>query len=78
MGIRDKMQSQINPATGKPLYGIPYAVSLMLFYAFALQCVSTMAVLKKETHSWKWPILLFVGYGFIAYVSAWIAYNVLS
>ncbi len=78
MGIRDKMQSQINPATGKPLYGIPYAVSLMLFYAFALQCVSTMAVLKKETHSWKWPILLFVGYGFIAYVSAWIAYNLLS
>lgn len=78
MGIRDKMQSQINPNTGKPLYGIPYAVSLMLFYAFALQCVSTMAVLKKETHSWKWPILLFVGYGFIAYITAFIAYNLLS
>lgn len=78
VGIRAKMQNQINPITGKPLYGLPYAISLILFYAFALQCVSTMAVLKKETGTWKYSINLFLLYGLIAYVSALIAYNLLA
>jgi ferrous iron transport protein B len=78
VGIRQKMQAQINPATGQEQYTPAYAVSLMLFYAFALQCVSTVAVLKKETGSWKWPIILFALYGFIAYFSAFIAYQSLS
>lgn len=78
VGIRAKMQTQINPKTGEPLYGIAYAISLILFYAFALQCVSTMAVLKKETGTWKYSINLFMLYGFIAYVSAYIAYQLLT
>lgn len=76
--IREKMQTAINPNTGKPLYGLPYAISLLLFYAFALQCISTMAVIKKETGSWKWPISLFIIYGSVAYLSAFLAYNLLS
>jgi ferrous iron transport protein B len=78
IGIRDKMQSEIDLDTGKPKYGAPYAISLILFYAFALQCMSTMAVLKKETGTWKWSIILFFGYGTIAYISAFIAFNIFS
>ncbi len=78
VGIRKKMQAQKDPQTGKPLYGTPYAISLMLFYAFALQCISTMAVLKKETGSWAWPVALFILYGVAAYLSAFIAYSILS
>lgn len=77
-GIRKKMQAVVNPNTGKPLYGIPYAISLIFFYAFALQCISTMAVIKKETGSWYWPWMLFFIYGLIAYVSAFGAFKVLS
>ena len=77
-GIRTKMQAEINPKTGKPLYGVPYAISLIFFYAFALQCISTMAVIKKETGSWTWPISLFFIYGGIAYLSAYLAFRILS
>lgn len=78
VGIRKKMQSVVNPETGKPLYGIPYAISLIFFYAFALQCISTMAVIKKETGSWYWPWMLFFIYGIIAYISAFGAFKILS
>ncbi len=74
-GIRDKMQAEINPKTGKPLYGLPYALSLIVFYAFALQCMSTMAVMKRETGSWKWPIIQFVAYGLIAYIGAFVVFQ---
>jgi len=78
VGIRMKMQMQRDSITGEPLYGTAYAISLMLFYAFALQCMSTMAVLKKETGNWIWPISMFIIYGIAAYLSAFIAYNLLS
>lgn len=74
-GIRQKMQAQINPKTGKPLYGLPYALSLIVFYAFALQCMSTMAVMKREIGSWHWPIALFFIYGLIAYIGAYATYQ---
>jgi ferrous iron transport protein B len=77
-GIRTKMQAEINPETGKPLYGVPYAISLIFFYAFALQCISTMAVIKKETGSWTWPVALFFIYGGIAYIGAFAAFRILS
>jgi ferrous iron transport protein B len=75
-GIRQKMQAQINPKTGKPLYGLPYALSLIVFYAFALQCMSTMAVMKREIGSWTWPIVLFFIYGLIAYIGAYAVFNI--
>ena len=75
-GIRQKMQAQINPKTGKPLYGLPYALSLIVFYAFALQCMRTMAVMKREIGSWTWPIALFFIYGLIAYIGAYAVFNI--
>ena len=75
-GIIEKMQAVKNPKTGKPLYGLPYALSLIVFYAFALQCMSTMAVMKRETGSWTWPIALFLIYGVIAYIGAYMVYHI--
>ena len=75
-GIIEKMQAVKNPKTGKPLYGLPYALSLIVFYAFALQCMSTMAVMKRETGSWIWPIALFLIYGIIAYIGAYMVYHI--
>lgn len=74
-GIRAKMKSAKNPETGKPLYDLPYALSLIVFYAFALQCMSTLAVMKRETGSWKLPILQFFGYGALAWIAALVVYN---
>ena len=75
-GIIEKMQAVKNPKTGNPLYGLPYALSLIVFYAFALQCMSTMAVMKRETGSWTWPIALFLIYGIIAYIGAYTVYHI--
>lgn len=57
MTVRDKMMAEINPTTGKPRYNAATGWSLMLFYAFALQCMSTIAVVKRETGGWKWPMI---------------------
>ncbi|MFZ9755963.1 MAG: nucleoside recognition domain-containing protein, partial [Bacteroidia bacterium] len=74
-GIRARMQQEVDAKTGKPKYGLAYALSLIVFYAFALQCISTMAVMKKETGTWSWPISLFVLYGAIAWVGAYGVYH---
>jgi ferrous iron transport protein B len=77
-GIRATMQNTKNPETGKPLYGTAYAISLMAFYAFALQCMSTLAVMKRETNGWTWPLTQFFLYLFIAWVSSFVIYQILS
>jgi len=56
----------------------PTAVSLLFFYLFALQCASTLVVMKKETGGWKWPIIQFLFMGVMAYLSAFAAYQILS
>ena len=74
--LREKMQKDINPATGKPVYSPIVALSLLLFYAFALQCISTIAIVKKETGGWKWPIVQFLLFTFIAYLSSFVVYQI--
>ena len=60
--IKNKMAAEINPVTGQKIFNFASGISLLLFYAFAMQCASTLAVTKKETNSWKWPAgqLIFV------------------
>ena len=53
-------------------------MSLLLFYAFAMQCMATLAIVKRETKSWKWPMVQLIGMGALAYLSAFIAYQTLS
>lgn len=76
--IISKLQNEINPETGKPLYGTALCVSLLIFYSLSMQCVSTLAITKRETKSWKWPIIQFAGLTFIAYMGALIAFQLLS
>lgn len=76
--IKDKLRAEINPHTGMPMYSIALGVSLMLFYAFAMQCMSTLAVVYRETKSWKWPIMQLVYMSAVAYLFAFIAFQVLK
>ncbi len=76
--IKNRMAAEVNPILGGPLFNFASGISLLLFYAFAMQCMSTLAVVKRETNSWKWPILqLFIMSGF-AYIVALIAFQVLK
>ncbi|MFY0628315.1 MAG: ferrous iron transport protein B [Reichenbachiella sp.] len=76
--IKDKLRAEINPYTGKPMYSFALGISLMLFYAFAMQCMSTLAVVFRETKSAKWPILQLIYMSGLAYLSALIAYQLLK
>ena len=65
-------------ANGNKIFNFATGISLLLFYAFAMQCVSTLAIVKKETNSWKWPIIQLVFMSGFAYVVALIAYQTLK
>ena len=76
--IKQRMAAEINPVTQKKRFNFPAGMSLMVFYAFAMQCMGTLAIVKKETKSWKWPMLQLVGMGLLAYVSALITFVLLK
>ncbi len=75
--ILEKMRAE-KTETGAPRYTLAVGLSLMLFYAFAMQCMSTLAVVKRETGSWKWPVIQFVYMGALAWVASFIAYQLLK
>ena len=75
--IKNKMSSEVR-ADGKPLFNMASGISLMLFYAFAMQCMSTLAIVKKETNSWKWPTIQFFGMTLLAYIVALSTYQILA
>ena len=75
--IKNRMKAERKP-NGELLFDLPTGVSLMLFYAFALQCMSTLAVVKKETNGWKWPMIQLFSMTLIAYLSALIVYQILA
>ncbi|MDQ3051423.1 MAG: ferrous iron transport protein B [Bacteroidota bacterium] len=76
--VKAKMLAEKNPDTGLPRYTLAVGMSLMLFYAFAMQCMSTLAIVKRETGSWKWAIFQFVFMGTLAYISSFVIYRILS
>lgn len=75
--IKNRMAGEVNPILGGPLFNFASGISLLLFYAFAMQCMSTLAIVKRETNSWKWPILQLVLMSGFAYVVALITYQLL-
>ena len=75
--IKEKMKNELK-SNGKPMFDLPTGVSLLLFYAFAMQCMSTIAIVRRETNSWKWPLFQLTGMTIIAYIAALIAYQTLS
>ena len=76
--IKNKMKAEVNPITGEKIFNFASGISLLLFYAFAMQCASTLAVTKKETNTWKWPAAQLIFMSGLAYLVALIAYQILK
>ena len=76
--IKEKMRSEINPATGKKVFNFPAGMSLLVFYAFAMQCMATLAIVKRETKTWKWPLIQLFGMTGLAYVCSLIVFQILK
>jgi len=73
-----RMQNAVDPKSGRKIYTLATCLSLITFYTFALQCMSTLAVTHRETRSWKWPILQFTIFGLVAYISSFIVFQIFS
>jgi ferrous iron transport protein B len=76
--IKNRMAAETNPILGGPLFTFASGISLLLFYAFAMQCMSTLAIVRKETGTWKWPMIQLFGMSGFAYVVALIAFQILK
>lgn len=76
--IKNRMKSEINPETGEPVYNMATAFSLIIFYVFAMQCMSTLAIVIRETKTWKWAIVLLLYTSGLAYLASFITYNIIS
>jgi ferrous iron transport protein B len=77
MLLRDKLKAA-KKEDGTPLFTLATGISLMIFYVFAMQCMSTLAVVRRETRTWKWPVIQFVYMTSIAYLMSLIAYQLLK
>ena len=75
--LREKLKSSTWP-DGKPVYTLATALSLMIFYVLAMQCMSTLAIVKRETGSWKWPAIQFFMMTGLAYLMSWGVYYLLQ
>jgi ferrous iron transport protein B len=76
--LLERMRSEKNSLTGKPVYTLASGLSLMIFYAFAMQCMSTLAIVLRETKNWKYPLIQLVYMTGLAYVAALITYQLLK
>lgn len=75
--IKNKMAQEVY-ANGAKVFTLASGISLLLFYAFAMQCMSTLAIVKRETNSWKWPTIQLISMTIIAYLAALIAFQLLK
>lgn len=73
----DRLKAEKHP-DGQPVYTLAMGVSLMIYYVFAMQCMSTIAVVKRETNGWKWPMIQTIYMGILAYAGAFLAFILLS
>ncbi len=76
--IKNRMAAEVNPSTGAPLFNLASGISLLLFYAFAMQCMSTLAIVKRETNGWKWPMVQLIFMSALAYSVALVVYQILK
>lgn len=72
--LKEKMKAAVRP-DGKLVFNLASGLSLMIFYVFAMQCMSTLAVVKRETKSWKWPVIQLLYMTGLAYVMSWLVYQ---
>ena len=76
--IHDRLAEARNPETGAKVYTPATSASLLIFYVFALQCMSTLAVVRRETGGWKWPLIQFTFMGLLAYLGSWLTFQLFS
>ncbi|MBW3542271.1 MAG: ferrous iron transport protein B, partial [Planctomycetes bacterium] len=74
-GLRDELKRATWP-DGRPVYTIPVALSIMVFFALCAQCAATLMVIKRETNSWRWPVFTFVYMTLLAYLGALATYQI--
>jgi ferrous iron transport protein B len=75
--LKDKMRAAVKQ-DGTPVYTLATAFSLLVFYVLAMQCMSTLAIVKRETGTWKWPAIQFFMMTGLAYVLSWLTYSLLQ
>jgi len=73
--LREKMASAVRP-DGSKVYDLATGMSLLMFYVIAMQCMSTLAVVKRETRSWKWPVIQLIYMTGLAYLLSWVVYRI--
>ncbi len=76
--LSELLFKQVDPITGKKVFNTATSASLIMFYIFAMQCLSTVAVVRKETKSWKWPIIQLVAYTLLAYFASLLTFNLIN
>lgn len=75
VGITQALKNEVNPLTGLPRYTPLVALSIMVFYVYAAQCMATFAIVKNETNSWKWPLVMIVYMTGLAYIGSLLVYQ---
>lgn len=78
LSVREKMKAEVKPGTAEKVYSFATCFSLIIFYAFAMQCMSTLAVVFRETRHWKWPLIQLLYMSALAYISSFAVYNFLK
>ncbi|MGE4606624.1 MAG: ferrous iron transporter B, partial [Myxococcota bacterium] len=78
MSLRAAIRADTNPRTGKKIFDPPMVAALLVFFVFALQCISTLAIMKRETNSWRWPAFAFGYLLVLAYGSSFVTYRVVA
>ena len=73
--LSDAMKNDMNPSTGLPVFTPLVAVSLMVFYVYAAQCMATFAIIRRETNTWKWPLFMIVYMNVLAYMVSLLVYQ---
>jgi ferrous iron transport protein B len=74
-GLRATLQAATWDGTSRPVFTVPVALSIMVFFALCAQCASTLAVIRRETNTWRWPLFSYVYMTALAYVGAWATYQ---
>jgi ferrous iron transport protein B len=73
--LSDAMKNDVNPSTGLPVFTPLVAVSLMVFYVYAAQCMATFAIIRRETNTWKWPLFMIAYMNVLAYLVSLLVYQ---
>jgi ferrous iron transport protein B len=74
--LRDTLRNATWEGTSRPVFNVPVALSVMVFFALCAQCVSTLVVMRRETNSWRWPVFTFVYMTTLAYLAALLVYQI--